>query len=404
MQNKHFMKNVLLILLTCLIYFNGFGQISFEEGYYINNQGKQINCLIKNIDWYNNPSKFECKDSEIDEFKILGIDSVQEFGITNKSKYVRSSVRMDKSSVNINELSKIRGAIWEDEVLFLKILVEGEASLYLYQERDLSRFFYKINNGGVEQLVYKIYKTKDNKIGENNSFKQQLYNYVRSELHTMSDLKKLDYSRNDLIRYFKKYNVDKGSVFVNYDKDRDRNSFHLTIRPGIVYSNSKLDINDMYLGNVSFNNVLSCRFGAELEFNLGFNGGKWAVFAEPTFQYTKASESKELSKIVTADLDYKSIELPIGLRHYFFLNDKSKLFVNGSLIIDFEFDSKIEFNRYPDLEITTRNNLAVGFGYKYLDKYSVELRYGTKRELLSDYMENKLKYESISIILGISIF
>ena len=50
------MKKQLLFLLTIILSFNCYSQISFEKGYYINNSYQKTNCLIKNIDWKNNPT------------------------------------------------------------------------------------------------------------------------------------------------------------------------------------------------------------------------------------------------------------------------------------------------------------------------------------------------------------
>ena len=69
------------------------------------------------------------------------------------------------------------------------------------------------------------------------------------------------------------------------------------------------------------------RFGVETEFILAFNKNKWGVTIEPTYQYYK-SEKKPSD--VEAKLNYTSVEIPIGIRHYFYLSEKSKIFINAS--------------------------------------------------------------------------
>ena len=71
-----------------MLSFNSYSQISFEKGYYIDNDNKKINCLIKNIDWMNNPTEFEYKLPENDNSKRITIRSVKEFGVYNSSKYI----------------------------------------------------------------------------------------------------------------------------------------------------------------------------------------------------------------------------------------------------------------------------------------------------------------------------
>ena len=153
-------------------------------------------------------------------------------------------------------------------------------------------------------------------------------------------------------------------------------------------------------------------FGIETEFILGFNKNKWAIIAEPTYQGFQSSETFDSvnisgGKIVT-DVNYSSIEIPIGVRHYFFLNDDSKIFVNASYILDFVLDSSVEFKRidnstFNSFEINTNNNLAFGAGFKYADRYSIELRYLTSRDILSNDDLNS-NYKVLSVILGYSIF
>jgi hypothetical protein len=113
--------------------------------------------------------------------------------------------------------------------------------------------------------------------------------------------------------------------------------------------------------------------------------------------------------VLIASVDYSSIEVPLSLRHYFFLNNSSKIFINASYIFDLSSKSSIEFNRNDgsnlnSLEIETRNNLAMGIGYKQNDKYSLEVRYQTNREILGNYSFWSSEYKTLSIIFGYSLF
>ncbi len=84
---------------------NGYSQISFEKGYYIDNSKQKTECLIKNIDWKNNPTTIEFKLSENGETFPADIKTIEEFGIYNVSKYIRNIVKIDNSSDNIERLS-----------------------------------------------------------------------------------------------------------------------------------------------------------------------------------------------------------------------------------------------------------------------------------------------------------
>ena len=173
------MEKQLLFLLTITLSFNCYSQISFEKGYYIDNTNQKTNCLIKNIDWKNNPTEFEYQLSEKSESKKTTIESIKEFGIDNISKYVWSIVNIDRSSETINKLSNDRNPIFKEEELFLKVLIEGKANLYLFEDGNLRRYFLNKEKSAIEQLVLKSNKTSNNKIGKNNRFKNQLWNNLK---------------------------------------------------------------------------------------------------------------------------------------------------------------------------------------------------------------------------------
>ncbi|CAM1367890.1 tRNA modification GTPase [Tenacibaculum soleae] len=395
------MKKQLLFLLITILSFNCYSQISFEKGYYIDNSNQKTNCLIKNIDWKNNPTQFEYKLSENSESKKKTIESIKEFGINNISKYVRSIVNIDRSSEDIKKLSYDRNPIFKEEKLFLKVLIEGKANLYLLEDGNLRRFFFNKENSAIEQLIFKSYKTPNNQIGKNNRFKNQLWNNLKCPNLKINKVENLSYQKNDIVDFFVKYNECNGEKNTNYEEKQKKDLFNLSIRPG--FNNSSLSVqNSIYSSrDTDFDNEFGFRFGIEAEFIMPFNKNKWSLIIEPTYQYYK-SEKETRNRNVKAD--YKSIEIPVGIRHYFFLNENSKMFVNGSFIFDFSNNSIVDYSIGTDLEIKTRNNFAFGIGYKYNDKYSLELRYQTSREVLSDYIAWSSDYNTFSVIFGYSFF
>lgn len=79
-----------------------------------------------------------------------------------------------------------------------------------------------------------------------------------------------------------------------------------------------------------------------------------------------------------------------------FLKRKSKVFIAAAIVLlDIPFNSTI-----GHLEITSVNNLNLGFGYSLKNKFSVEVRYGSQRELLSSYNFYSSNFQSISFMLG----
>lgn len=105
------------------------------------------------------------------------------------------------------------------------------------------------------------------------------------------------------------------------------------------------------------------------------------------------------------EIDYKSIELPIGIRDYFYLYNNSKIFANIHYVFEFPFNpfdriKSEKNNTYFHLFI---EDIALGIGYKFKNMFEVEMRYNTNRELLGYYGYSD-KYSTFSIIIGISLF
>ncbi|WP_298546280.1 tRNA modification GTPase [uncultured Aquimarina sp.] len=408
------MKKQLLLILITILSLKSYSQITFEKGYYINNANQKINCLIKNIDWRNNPDKFEYKLSENSESKNATIKSVKEFGVNNISKYIRNTVDIDRSTDNINNIFYDKRPIFKQEELFLKVLIEGKSSLYQYVDGNIERYFYNKDNSSIEQLIFKRYKTVENKIAENNRFKQQLWIDLKCPNFKISKIENLDYKKNELVDFFIEYNNCNNEKIVNFEEKQKRDLFNLTIRPRLNSSSLSIQNSSSDSRNTNFGNKIGFGFGVEAEFVFPFNKSKWAVSIEPTYQNFKSEKTTNLNdtsgEVLIANVDYSSIEIPLTIRHYFFLNNNSKIFINASYVIDISSKSSIHFTRNDgsninSLEVESRNNFALGIGYKQNDKYSLEVRYQTDRDILGNYVRSwSSKYKTLSIIFGYSIF
>lgn len=410
------MKNHLFLLLAILSTLNGFAQIEFEKAYFINNSNQKIECFIKNVDWLDNPIDFQYKLSGDSDFQTAGIKNVKEFGIYSKSKYIRSLVEIDHSINTIGNLSRTSAPTFIQEELFLKVLIEGKANLYEYINGDLTKYFYNVENALIKQLVYKEYLNTveyNEVISKNNYYKQQLWNDLKCDNFTENKLKNINYRRKDLEIFFIEYsncNSEKALVINNQKATKDL--LKLTIRPRLNNSSLSVENSDVSYKNTDFGNKTGFGLGLEAEYVLSFNKNKWSVIIEPTYQSYKSEKSSNLEAphegVLTRTIDYKSLEIPVGIRHYIFLNHNSKIFANTSIVPNFSLNSSIKYYlnniSMAPLEITSRMNFAVGVGYKYNDKFSLEMRFQTKRELFGKSLIWSSDYKTLSVIFGYSIF
>ena len=392
------MKKQILLLLTTILSLNSYSQINFDKGYFINDSNQKVDCLIKNIDWKNNPTEFEYKLTNNSDTQKATIKTVKEFGIHNMSKYVRYSVKIDRSSDLINKMSNVKNSVFKEEELFLKVLIEGKANLYSFEDSNLKRYFYSLDNSNVEQLIFKQYINSDNQVGTNKKYKQQLWDNLKCSSFVMDKIKKMEYEKKELVSFFEEYNKCNNQEFIKYEEKQKRDLFNLSIRPGLNSSSLVIYNSSSSLRRTDYGNKMTFRIGLESEIVMGFNKNKWAILIEPTYQYYKAEE-EPVTNLSNTNVDYKSIEVPVGLRHYFFLNKSSKIFINGSFISEIILDSKVR-----NLDVKSDVNFAMGLGYNYNNMYSVELRYQTNRDVLTNYILWNSEYKTISVIFGYTLF
>ena len=397
------MKTQILYLFLTLLTLSSFGQITFEKGYFIDNENNRTECLINNYDWKNNPKEIEFRTDKNLETQKVETASIKEFGINGYSKYKRFITRIDRSLSDISTLSTKSSPEWKEEQLLLKVLVEGKASLYYYEDKSLSIFFYSVVDSVVQQLIYKEYLTEDNTIGINNKFRQQLWLDVNCSGTTQSSVESLSFQKKALEEYFKEYNKCSGNSFVEYKKKKTGELFNLSLAPGINYSNISIANSVSNMRDTDFGYKVCLSFGLEAEFILPFNKNKWGILFEPTYQYFNSTSQNELGN---ATINFRSLEFPIGLRYYFFLDKNLTLFINGLYIpgLSPDFNSTIVFNSNyaTPLELKTRRSLAIGGGIGY-SRFSAEIRYYLNKDILSDYGFWYTNYNRYSLLLRFNI-
>ncbi len=386
-------------------------QITFEKGYFISNSGKRDEVLIRNIDWKNNPTEFEYKTSESASIKKENINNIKEFGIDNESRFIRKKVLIDISSDDLNAMSYDRKPEFKEETVFLKYIVDGKADLLYYEDKEIRKFFYNVDDADPVQLIYKPYYINNNQITYNEDYKTQLTQILKCGVEQQK-IKGARYERKNLAALFMNFNsCSEGDTAVNYSKSTEKTDlFNLNIRPGINFSSFEVT-NSAYnlTESTKFGNKTSFRIGIEAEFILPFNKNKWALFAEPTYQYYQdekesiAFAGQYFEMKSTRSVDYKSLEVPIGVRYYLFLNKKSKIFFNLAYLMDFEFKSTVKLD-FLEVKTDSGSNIAFGMGYKYNDKFLIELRATTQRNLLQNYIPLDSKYQTVSLILGYTLF
>jgi hypothetical protein len=409
------LMNKLLTLLLLCITVPVFAQINFEQGYFINSQGSKTPCLIRNVAWKNNPTTFDYKLTEGAATQTGTINEVAEFSVGGY-KFIKYTIDIDRSARDAGSLSSKKEPEFKKETVLLKVLVEGNATLYVYEDGNLIRYFYSGGDAAADtsQLIYKEYKVNE-KLAYNNLFRGQLYDAMKSSLPA-DRFKSIRYTKDPLVALFLEYNKQDENASQNFSESQNKAIFNLKVTAGVAMANLSLYNFSNVSGGKDFDTEIAYRFGAEFEVILPFNNKKWSLFADPhyysydtSYKYTTGSGSSLISH--DWSVSNKGIELPLGIRHYMYLSSKGKLFINAAYVLALPLgDNEVNHSyknstvtyEQPVAEVSKSTNFALGVGFSY-EKYSAEIRYGFNRQLFKNYILFGADYTTLGLVLAYKV-
>ncbi len=128
-------------------------QQTFEPGYLIDAAGQRSEVLILNRDWRYHPAEIEVIRGQDADATRITTESLEEFGIDGKARYVNREVVIEKSSVEgLSPPDTI--PVPQRERVLLRVEVEGEATLYSYLAPRVSKYFLAVGDGEPAALTY----------------------------------------------------------------------------------------------------------------------------------------------------------------------------------------------------------------------------------------------------------
>ena len=403
----------LLTLLSTLLFALQL-QAQDVKGYYITDSGKKVDGYFKYADFFDTPA-LKFKESKNHEFSVLP-QNVTEYGlIEDQLKFEKHSVKMDISGNN----SFNKEPEWSDKTIFLNVLIEGNATLYSYAKEYKTTFFFTTiaKPNEVNQLIYKKYKVSEESVAENNSFRQQLYNAVKCDGQKVSDFTTIIYDKKQLSDVFKKYNECNGSKSEVYGPKK-KSDFKYSLFAGLHNLNVGIDN-----ASPAVDNQLKMNYSFGVEVAYTFPSGGPGLFFRVEYESLK-SEIKDAydQGYNVLESTYKikgnSLNFIFGPRYNFHLADKHVLFLDAGLSLCLPIAADIEKTTmiYPinngapysgdnnKFDLGTAFGINTGFGYVFNDKYSLTLRYVTKRDYLDDVSSTfKTNITRFGIVAGYSL-
>ncbi|MFC6269130.1 outer membrane beta-barrel protein [Frigoriflavimonas asaccharolytica] len=401
-------KQLLFFTLILPFFFNA--QFTFDKGYFIDNEGTRIDCVIKNFDRSETPQEFEYKLENSDVLLKKSPKSVSYFEIYDVAKYVGAEVDFEKYDSDIRNLDTNKNPNFESKNLFLRIVVDGEYDLFKYLVGKQTTFYYRKGDGKIRPLIYKPYEIKTGSIAYNKQYIDEIEKEVTCD-NVSDKLRTPDYYEVDLRKYFNAINLCVDSDYTKLEVKKSSGKFNVYIRPRLNLNN--LQFNTNVPGQIfEMDSKSSFGFGLELEYLPGFTNQKLALIFEPSFQTYKAENTfiipKSYGGNLIANIDYKSLDLEFGFRYYIFIDNKSKFFVNTFFVTNFNKQSSFTLKTedgtiIENSEGLSQLTLGIGVGYNYNKKISAEIRYNSpKRIIIPNNADTG--YQNLSFALGYNIF
>jgi hypothetical protein len=416
------MRKTTVGVLLCAISFVSVSQIKYKPGYFYNNQNQKTECLIENADWTNNPAEFNYKLHEGDELKSADISSVKEFGIYNYSKYVRGTVKIDRWAETTNRYDDSKSPKWSNEELFLRVLVDGKASLFLYSDNEITRLFYTIQDSSydikqsnyvfpdtsIRQLIYKRYVIK-NVPGVNQVFRKQLLDDVRCDDIPVESVLNLNYGENELVDYFIKYNKCIGAGYVDYYAKIKGATLHFKLLLGVVKPSFRMLDNGM-IDNTTFDTPVCFKPGVEIEYIIPSETQQWSIFIAPSYLSFHTSKNVRLFTSTswldgTMKMRYSFFDIPIGIRRYWDLDNGCDFFLDAAYVLVMNSNASLVIDPYANfnpayLQAKDGSGMTLGAGFSFRN-LSAEIRYSLRGGYLSSWDS---QCQDITLSIGYKIF
>jgi len=393
------MKRGLFSLLFVLVQFSIFGQENFMAGYIISPEGDTIRGKVDFRDWANNPEKVSFAANPSNEIIPLSPEDILGFGVEG-AHYVSATTDVgtdSRKTANLDNRASLNKTV---KSIFLQSLIQGDKSLYYYNEIGDKEHFYIRDKSKFQLLEFKEYYSYDRfgkkLIKENNKYLGQLRLYLTDCESIQSHLQKVKYTKSSLRNLFEKYYscIPQEGTF---DKQKEGFEIKWGIIAGGVSSNlifkSGLQSNAS-LVKADIKPSHNVMLGISLEAVILKNQKKWSIYNELLYSANTFADGWENYRNETG---YSKTEIDLGLS-YLKLNNMIrykypvsgiKLFGNIGISnalafnvtnkkiteIQFEEDYHLREGKVLDETRNYEQGLLVGFGMELNSNLTVEFRH-----------------------------
>ncbi len=276
-QKTIIMKLRSLILITLLFCCQQAFAQNLNAGHYIDKNGKKVAALIDFRDWEINPTEVRYRKRGGATTEILKPGDIQSFGIKGIDLYFSKTVAVNVAPIEVNEMTESPDPIFEKRTVFLKLVIDGKAKLYVLNDEKRKRHFFIEKEGlPATELIYTRFFTSEDderKMARKEEYRNQLKKYLSDCPAVQKQIDEGGYTDYDFEKLFTAYNECMGGE----EPPKGSTAFGLTGGVGGSFlkfsGTSSLNLDDM-------------NFTLQPDFAIGLYGN----FATPLNQFALRTE------------------------------------------------------------------------------------------------------------------
>jgi hypothetical protein len=396
-------KAPLVFLFLLFFGFSGFSQNRFENGYYLDKDRNKIPVEIEQKSW-TTWSNSSLKIKENGEIRNIPMEDLQGFGIDGKIKFIREEVEIERSSDFLKDMDRDPKPVFQKEEVLLKVIVEGDYSLYLFLDGQAKKFFYRINDGEITQLVRKQYiegHPPEEIIMVNSLYKKQLEDIAVCS----TEGENIRYELYELKRFFINQNECNNSA-VDYALKREwRSKLGMNAGAGLVYNSAQVtrSFSSFDLQGISPAIMLELEYKIPTihhEFNINLTGYFNKMDFSDEVEFTYSLEPREVT------FTHSEVFVGIGGDYTYFLNNKSALVMGAG----YYFPFILEDTRYTETvsRLDLQDNRSSPFpgiflGYNY-NSFLFKAEVFFPRKLMESTNSFEVNMSRLALSLAYRIF
>lgn len=323
----------LILFLSVLFFFNlSDAQDLFQPGIVYGTKGDTLKGMINYYGWTNPKPKISFIEEGKDTAVVLTPNRISGFE-TGGNKYRSAAVKTEMTLNNIELLVSNPNLRLANDTVFLRLIVQGEKSLWFFRNKVHNDQFYIDENGSQTLLIYKKYLKESayntNTVGENKGYLNQLKHYFSDCESLDNQLQNTKYSESSLVELYNQYYKCTGAEKV-YTSKREK----IVYEKGALAGLSLTELKENYLQNFGLAFKPSIMPSAGLYLNIIFPETRGRISAYNELFFTTLNYKSEVasapSYVYNLGLSY--LKLNIQFRYTFKKSDsKLNLFMNAGI-------------------------------------------------------------------------